>query len=207
MEQLLCHGHPGDEDRGELHSQLWSQWVCPSWPSHHFITTFNFLQWRSQPQSHCARNPGKDRVSEKGTEISGQLTVLTWAHGHHVFPAIATADVSAELHSFWQVPGFLMRAAGDIPGLCHPDSFIFAPYCYHAPYQVYLCISDASLGISREFCKGLACGADHRLFPYFLLRTKENSIGTVFSLLYSVRLYTVSGSCGFLWFFLCFPCI
>lgn len=94
-----------------------------------------------------------------------------------------------------------MRAAGDIPGLCHPDTFKFdylAPSYYHTTYQVYLCISVASLGFSRELCKGLACGADHRLFPYFLLRTKGNSMGAIFSLLYSVRLYTVSGSCGFL---------
>lgn len=79
MEQLLCHGHPCDEDRGELHSQLWSQWLCPSWSSHHFIATFHLLQWRSQPQSHCARNPGKSSGREKGTEISAQVTVLTWA--------------------------------------------------------------------------------------------------------------------------------
>lgn len=210
MEQLLCHGHPCDEDRGELHSQLRSQWVCPSWSSHHFITAFDFLQWRSQPQSHCARDPGKNNVSEKGTEISGQVTVLTWAQGHHLSPAIATANVSAELHSFWQVPGFLMRAAGDIPGLCHPDTFIFdylaLSHC-HTTYQVYLCISVASLGVSRAFCKGLAYGADHRLFSYFLLRTKTNSVGAIFSLLYSVRLYIVSGSCGLLSYFLCFPCV
>lgn len=112
-------------------------------------------------------------VSEQGGETSGQVTVLIWAQGHHVSPAIATANVSAELHLFWQVPGFLMIAAA----LCHPDTFIFghlAPSHYHATYQVYLCVSVASLGVSREFCKGLACGADHRLFPYFLLRTKAN---------------------------------
>lgn len=39
------------------------------------------------------------------------------------------------------------------------------------------------------------------------LRTKENSVGAISSLLYSVRLYTVNGSHGFLWYFLCFPCI
>lgn len=119
-----------------------------------------------------SRNPivPETQVSEKGTKRV-QVTVLTWAQGHHVSSTIATANVSAELHSFWQAPGFLMGAAGVIWGLCHPDTFIFghlAPSHYHTTYQLYLCISVVSLGVSREFYKGLACGADRRLFPYFL---------------------------------------
>lgn len=94
-----------------------------------------------------------------------------WPEHRATMCPIATANVSAELHSFWQAPGFLMGAAGVIWGLCHPDTFIFghlAPSHYHTTYQLYLCISVVSLGVSREFYKGLACGADRRLFPYFL---------------------------------------
>lgn len=80
-----------------------------------------------------------------------------------------------------------MRSAGDILGLCHPDTFIFdylAPSHYHTIYQVYISVSVDSLGVSGEFCTGLVCAANRRLFSCMLFRIKENSTGTVVSLLY-----------------------
>lgn len=69
-----------------------------------------------------------------------------------------------------------MKSVGDTVSLSHPDTFMFdylAPSHYHTTYQVHLCISVGSLGVSREFCRGLVYATGHSLLSYMLFRTKE----------------------------------
>lgn len=90
-----------------------------------------------------------------------------------------------------------MRSAGDTLGVSHPDTFIFdylAPSYCHTIYHVYLCISVDSLGVSRQFCKSLVCGANHRVLSWVLFRTKENSAGAILFVIWLVFILLVEAA-------------